>query len=876
MPQPAGVQAQLFDTEGNPLSLEGQDATSAIAAGKATFQKGATVHLVTPQGTVGTVPADQAHGDIAKGARVATQDEIHHAIAQAKYGGGAGQAMTGLLGAASGATLGISDAAISALGGREYVEQHAEANPLTWAGSQIAGSVAPMLIPGAEEAGVAGAVEGADALSAAAHTGEAVEGASALARAGQGASAAAKAVGAPTRLVGKLGQGIEDVVHGVLGADGSGSVVANLAKKAIAKGAGSMAEGIVIGGAQQLDEDMLHGDPNINGEKVLAAMGHGALLGLGTGAALTAAGEIGSRVWGRAGPTLGAMADHEAFLATGARKAFTNRAAEIPGGVEGVGRELRDRGLVGFGDTIEEMAPKISAERAKVGEEIGAIRQRADEAGFEGPRVNDVRARIQRDVLPELQKLEGTNAGGIGKVQTLLDDLDHFAGIPKEAEIHSIADANQYAEKLENARLTFQQAAEFRSRLDDVIKWTTNPLAPVNEATEAMKKVRGILEDELEQSGERAAKKMGGSFLDEYKAAKLSYRRLTVADQAAQDAVDRAEANRRISLTDYLGGDIATHAFRAVGGGAIGAAAGGSEGGEGGMLGGLATGALGALAHHAIRTRGNSAAAVVLGKLAALRGIERAAVHVDNQIERGVGGFFREDGRIPVKLREPLEGEAGEHAAETAHRKVTEAAANDNAHVAAIQQAIAPVAPHAPKTASSFQQAALRATVYLAEHAPKSTMRPSITPQFDKPALSDAQKSDYLRVVTAVHDPVSVLKDMELGRVTRAQVDALKMVYPAIYEDVLQRVHERLADLKHPLDYGQKVQLSVLLGVPADETLSPEFVAKMQGTYGPPGGGGQGQQVGPSPKRGAGAKRPLKDDMARDVALSMGHGKGRA
>ena len=855
-PQTIAQQPTLYDSQGQPVDMNAGEAHAAIVSGQAGFLKTDKVHLVTDKGVRLFSGADVPKM-LRAGAKLASDDEIHHAKVEAKYGSGAGQVMTSVLGGLSGATLGLSDIAANALGGEHYVEEHREANPLNFAISQGVGAIAPMFIPGADAA-------------AAGEIGEATEGASALSKAAE----ATRAVSAPTRAVGRAGSAVESVVRHALGAEGESSLVAGLAKKALAKGAGAATEGALLGVAQELDEHEITGNPEVNGEKVLAAMGHGALLGLATGAGLTAAGEIGSRVLGKVAPSLGKMAETEAFRSINARKAFTNEADKIPGGVEGVGREMLEKGTIGFGDTVETIAPKVAKAKEEAGAKIGAILDAADEAGYEGPRVNDVRARIQKDVLPELEKLEGTNAGAIGKVKTLLADLDNFAGIPKEEEIHSIADANRYAEAMQNARLTFRQAQEFRSRLDDTIRWATNPLAPVNEATEAMKKIRGVLETELEESGERAANKLGGTFKDEYRAAKLSYRRLTVADKAAQDAVSRSEANRRISLTDYLGGDIASHALHAIGGGVVGGAAGVEEGGGSteSTLGGFAAGAIGALAHHAIRTRGNAAAAVLLDKLASLRGIERAVQHVDTQIERGVGGFFKEEGRVPVKLREPIEAAKGEHVAETAHAAVMRAAANDNAHIADIAKAAKPIDAHAPQTSNSFQRAALRATSYLASVAPRPQVRPSLTPQFDKPMLTGAQKADYARVVAAVHDPATVLRDMQDGRVTRSQVDAIRIVYPALFADIEQRIHERLASLKEPLTSAQKTQLATVLGIAPDATYEAGFIVSMQQSYGPtptPQGGGKG-------KGGGTVKRPLKDNLANDVSLALNGKHGGA
>jgi len=976
-PSPAGLQAQLYDASGQPIPLS-DDAAQAVVSGQAGFLKGEKVHVVK-DGVVGTVPSEQAGIALQQGSRLATDSEIHQAKVEAKYGGASGMAMTGLLGAASGLTAGLSDAAISGLGGKQYIQEHREANPLTFTGGQVLGAVAPAFV--GDEAGLAGlAAEGADAA----------KGTEALGA----AKTAIKAASAPYSAMSAAGKGIEKVVQSAMGAENGGSVIAGLAKKALTKGAGSAAEAALVGGAQQLDEDML-GDHEINGEKLLAAMGHGALLGLVGGAGLTAAGEIGSHVLGRAKPALGGLAEEEAFRALNSSKAFAKEAENIPGGARGIGRKLLHDKLIGFGERVEDIAPKIEKARIAAGEKISSILETADNAGYEGPNISEIERQVRRQIIPKLEKLRSSNRGALDRVEGLLNDLKSYAEgfsphevpepifgvslasdelkaakfrgqqpigidtsyvpyvkdadssltdemgpqrsafkIPKagnevtlsgsveQTKAHKIGNkpfglnakhdvflkpeaftdelsssrkpinvgedlvktnqlrSNARKEYEQNLRLNFQQAHEFRSLVDDHIRWSTNPLMPVNETTEAMKTFRNIVEGAIERSGDKAAQEMGGSFLDDYRKAKLAYRQLKVAHQAAEDAVTRGEANRKISLSDYIAGNASSHfpgIARGLTGGLTGAAAGAAgdeaEGTGGtGLLAGAATGVLGALAHHAIRTRGNATAAVMLDKLASLRGIERASTHIDNQIDRGIGGFFKEEGRIPVKLKEPIQGAGDEHAAVTSARKAIDTASRPVQHVADIERAASPIAEHAPKVSNSFQRAALRATMYLAQNAPKPLTKPSITPQFDRPVIPDAQKADYARQVQAVHDPMSVLSDMSAGRVTRSQVQAIQVVYPSLYNEVVQRFHERLADLKTPLSYSQKVQMSTLLGQPADQTLTPEFIGAVQANYhtrpdgGPGGHKGHGHQ--------AHTQRPLRNDLSKDVALSIGRKPG--
>lgn len=854
---------RLYDQKGNPIEVPDAEAPAALSSGKYGLPKGSAVPVVTKQGKVGDVPVEQAGAAFADGARVATGEEVHHAALETKYGGIGGQLATAGIEGVNQATLGLSNFAAGKLGGegtRRYIEEHNEVNP----NARIVGGVIGAVAPAIATAGESAALEGAGALRAA---GEAAEGAGALSGVGSAARTVAKVVSAPSLGASKLAGGVERVVQGALG-EGSGSLVSAFARKALAKGAGAAAEGALVNTGQQLSEDSI-GNTETNGEKLLASLGHGALLGLGAGVGLTAAGELGRAVLGKAMPKLSGMAEEQAVRAIDPRKQFVKELEKMPGGTKAAGRRLLDDGVIGAGDRMEDIAPKISEARKAAGEKLGTILDTADEHGLEGVSLKNIQQAVETDLLPNLSKLKKTNAGAIKKVQDMLSDLEGFAGVPS-AEVAAEQGMDR-ALLVDHAKLTFRQAQDFRSQLDDVIRWNSNPMGPVNEGTEAMKKLRGIIEGEVESGVAKTAKALGSEFADSYKEAKLAYRQYAVMDKAATDALAAQGANRILSPTDYITGAaaFAHHTGKGAVGALLGAGAGEAEGGDtGSVIGGAVSGAVAAMAHHAIRTRGNATAAFLLDKVSALRGVERAAQSIDTQIDRGISGIVREEGRVPVRTKFPIEGEAGEHPYRTSVRRVLQEAGNAEAHSEKVSSAASAIEPHAPKTSNAFQRAALRGTMYLAQQVPKSQPEPSVTPQFDSKVdrVSDAEKADYMRKVTAVHDPMSVLADMSQGKATKSQVDALKAVYPSLYQEVVQRTQDKLASLKKPLDYGQKLQIGLLLGVPADETMKPDFVKAMQQSYAPPQG-----QAAPAGKhhKQEHTQRALKGTISDNVKLTI-------
>jgi hypothetical protein len=160
-------------------------------------------------------------------------------------------------------------------------------------------------------------------------------------------------------------------------------------------------------------------------------------------------------------------------------------------------------------------------------------------------------------------------------------------------------------------------------------------------------------------------------------------------------------------------------------------------------------------------------------------------------------------------------------------------------------------------------QVAGRASVFLASKLPKDPPPRTIQPQFETKIRTSADEQEkFLRYVRAADDPASVLDDMQSGRLTREGVETLREVYPKLYQQLQQEALERVTSAKKAMGYDQKLQLGMLLDVPADATLEPSFVARMQSMY-------TAQQA--QPNASPAPKRPLKD-----FAESSELGRGRS
>jgi len=111
--------------------------------------------------------------------------------------------------------------------------------------------------------------------------------------------------------------------------------------------------------------------------------------------------------------------------------------------------------------------------------------------------------------------------------------------------------------------------------------------------------------------------------------------------------------------------------------------------------------------------------------------------------------------------------------------------------------------------------------------------------------VSYGQIDDAARLIEAANDPLSALEKMGNGSLTPAEVDIIEQVYPRMIQEMRMTVIE--ASQQGELEWSQKIQMGILLKVPTDISLKPEFIAAMQAAA---------QSQGGEEQPGMGGKKP--------------------
>lgn len=134
--------------------------------------------------------------------------------------------------------------------------------------------------------------------------------------------------------------------------------------------------------------------------------------------------------------------------------------------------------------------------------------------------------------------------------------------------------------------------------------------------------------------------------------------------------------------------------------------------------------------------------------------------------------------------------------------------------------------PQAP----AYMGAALqRAAAYVAMHAP---VKPRWTPigfQVDTP--SDAELDKFERIYLGAFDPLSAIEDAANGDGSREGMQAAEAVAPELVGEVRQLLLQELGDSGYRGTYERRVDLSLVLGMPLDPTLAPEYIVAQQMTH---------------------------------------------
>jgi len=136
----------------------------------------------------------------------------------------------------------------------------------------------------------------------------------------------------------------------------------------------------------------------------------------------------------------------------------------------------------------------------------------------------------------------------------------------------------------------------------------------------------------------------------------------------------------------------------------------------------------------------------------------------------------------------------------------------------------------APQTYQQLKQIAGRAFVFLDSKLPRQTQ--NVNPFIKKSyPTSDQEIYKFKKYVQAVQNPMSVLKDLNGGVLSREGIEAVRFVYPNLYGEMQSSVYDSLEKSGGKTTYKQRLQLGILMDMPTDLALEPQAIQGLQSFY---------------------------------------------
>jgi hypothetical protein len=344
------------------------------------------------------------------------------------------------------------------------------------------------------------------------------------------------------------------------------------------------------------------------------------------------------------------------------------------------------------------------------------------------------------------------------------------------------------------------------------------PNPPPAPELDHLRRAERMLDDAIDKHMESklAPPEMAG-----YKEAKRLYSSFAPADKLAEKAVGQNIGNRFFSPTDYATG-VGTAASLVAGGH------------PSGIVAGLAT----SFAHKQIRERGSAFLATLATR----------AMKVDGGIEHALDRYFSRMGEQVRAPRLAVGGavsgtKAGFDVAAALHATAGEQPADAYDRIVARAQSFATggaateyaLDEHAPQTGHAMRQVQMRAAQYIMANAPvppRKTENPNLGELNGGQMRPDpVQLYEFARRLAAINNPLSVLQDLQTGRLSMASTDAVKNVYPELYQSMQLKVVEKLGQQPKAIPYEDRIRLGLMFDMPTDTSLRPENLAFAQQTY---------------------------------------------
>jgi hypothetical protein len=646
----------------------------------------------------------------------------------------------------------------------------------------------------------------------------------------------------PTAALSTAGDLVETGLGRALGDLAARGAVGRAAATGLGMGVRGALEGAAYSGLEQEGQNILHDTPE-TGEKLYAALGHGALAGGGLGAALGFSGSL---------------------VASGARELASAAGSASSGVGKSLSRVLTDpdnaaRGLaqeqawdtVGRGFGLQSTRYAKQVERAGGKPALGEIGLRYNlidtGAATDSPLVAGLKAArsgTPADVVPKAEiALEQvgrqlgdiTNASGArvtrDQVASVIDSVakeyeSAAATRPIGRSIRSFGDelVDSLGLQTPGSTASIQDAIRERKAIDQ-LAFADAPTLDPKTALKAKRELRWGLEDLITDSLDNASGKVPGQLRDQYNSLKKDYAGLSLWLDAAEDSAARASKASLFGLKEAWAGGTAL------------------------ASGHLLAAPVLAVGGKVIKERGNAALAGFMSRVADQGTLGKIVQQFNQRVSKSAAGVLQAPSSASPTLARRLARGASVAAAKASpeqnraqidetQKKATNVVkwvgqmrANPQQVMDQLQDAASLVGQSAgPKAAESYTASTLRAINFIAGYVPVKERRDPLDPR-SVPPLTFDEADRLLRAARYATKPETIFDDFEHGKVTPEGLKAAQTFAPTAFSEFQTQLQEHVENhMLHnrQLTDSQRLRIDKLLGYPAGADLKPAAIARLQ------------------------------------------------
>lgn len=208
-----------------------------------------------------------------------------------------------------------------------------------------------------------------------------------------------------------------------------------------------------------------------------------------------------------------------------------------------------------------------------------------------------------------------------------------------------------------------------------------------------------------------------------------------------------------------------------------------------------------------------------------LQALSEISASVGKRLESAVKGIFASDPSRTVFNVIPSIASSDDFEKRT--KRLAQLSKSDGMllmdHLAKTTQGIQAAAPNVTQ---SLQIKMVNAVQFLESKRPKPAQ---YFPLSDDWQPSNAQKDKFNEYYKAVNDPLSALKAVKTGTLTNEAMEAIQTVHPELLQEMRGAIISSMDPKKFKnLSYPTKISLSLFMGQPLDQSLTPESILANQ------------------------------------------------